>query len=129
MKISREARQIAKKLFGLCRSEGHLDEARVLESIDWLKTERPRHYIEILSHFARLVTAEVEAHTASVTSAQPVQDKNAFIKELKEKFGDRIKVTFETNPDLIAGVRVQVGSNVWDDSVAGRLKKIEEVLK
>jgi F-type H+-transporting ATPase subunit delta len=35
-------------------------------------------------------------------------------------------ISFDVNPDLIGGMRIQVGSDVFDGSIRSRLQKIGE---
>jgi F0F1-type ATP synthase delta subunit len=44
---------------------------------------------------------------------------------LAEAFGPRLDVSFATNAALIAGMRVTVGSVIYDSSVHGRLTALE----
>jgi len=37
-----------------------------------------------------------------------------------------LMISFNVNPDLIGGVRIQVGSDVYDGSVRSRLQRIGE---
>jgi F-type H+-transporting ATPase subunit delta len=37
-----------------------------------------------------------------------------------------LNLSFHVNPALVGGLRVKVGSDVYDGSVAARLQKLEE---
>jgi len=37
-----------------------------------------------------------------------------------------LNLSFEVNPALVGGLRVRVGSDVYDGSVAARLRQLEE---
>jgi len=39
-----------------------------------------------------------------------------------------VAVEFHVNPALIGGVRVRIGSDVWDGSVSGRLRELSAAL-
>lgn len=123
MKSPREARKTARTLFGDCMADGRLDAARVRAVTEALAAEKPRGYLAILQAFARRVRLEMERRHAVIESASPLTDA-----EMKELRADLARVhgddlTFETavRPGLIGGLRVRVGSDVWDGSVAGRL--------
>jgi F-type H+-transporting ATPase subunit delta len=45
---------------------------------------------------------------------------------LQRIYGQGLNITFTQNPALIGGLRVRVGSDVYDGSVAARLQNIEE---
>ena len=45
-------------------------------------------------------------------------------EDLRKKYGNDLTTEFKTNPDLIGGLRVRVGSDVWDGSVRARLQNL-----
>ena len=45
--------------------------------------------------------------------------------ELTKVYGPGITASFAENPALIGGLRIQVGSDVYDGSVRGRLAALE----
>jgi F-type H+-transporting ATPase subunit delta len=45
---------------------------------------------------------------------------------LEQRYGSGLDVGFAVNPALIGGLRVKVGSDVFDGSVKGRLASLEE---
>jgi len=49
-------------------------------------------------------------------------------RSLKKTYGDDLATDFSVNPNLIGGMRVKVGSNVWDGSVKARIKALENTL-
>ncbi|HEY3931431.1 MAG TPA: F0F1 ATP synthase subunit delta, partial [Verrucomicrobiae bacterium] len=46
--------------------------------------------------------------------------------EIKKKYGAGVSISFAQNPSLIGGLRIQVGSDLYDGSVKMRLQKLEE---
>jgi len=122
MKIPRKARASAKRLLQVCRPAGRLDESRVRETVKWLGTEKPRHYLAILQHLCRLVTVDEANSTAVLQSAAPLGASEAGITAtLRKQFGDDILIRTEIKPELLGGLRIRVGSDVWDGSIRGRL--------
>ncbi len=130
MKINREARQTAKKLFKLSVVNGQLDESRVRETVDALCTQKPRNYLAIATRLLKLVEIEVEQNSVSVTSAVALPDQGAAaFAALERKFGPALQKNYTINPALIGGLRVQRGSDVWDDSIRGRLNTLRQNLQ
>lgn len=127
MKINREARQTAKKLFKLSIVEGRLNEVRIRETVDALCTQKPRNYLAIATRLLKLVEIEVEQNTVTVTSAVDLPDRGAAaFAALERKFGPALQKNYTVNPSLIGGLRVQRGSDVWDDSIRGRLDTLRK---
>ncbi|MBX9742985.1 MAG: F0F1 ATP synthase subunit delta [Chthoniobacterales bacterium] len=126
MKISKEAQYLSRQLFDAAFVNGCLDEARSLKIAEAIEQTRPRYAFQILKEFTRLLRLELAKHHALVESATPLDEasKQAIMFTLKQ--GDP-QVTFSvtTNTSLIGGARIQLGSNVWDGSVAARLEKLK----
>ena len=123
MKISKQARRSAKELFLACRPNGVLDETRVRQVVQQVIQAKPRGYFAILSHFQRLLKLDVEKRTARVESPVPLaQGQQETIKaNLTRRYGDGLSFAFAQNPKLLGGLRVQVGSDVYDGSIQARL--------
>jgi F-type H+-transporting ATPase subunit delta len=127
VKISKRARRDAKELFRACRVNGLLDEAKVRQVVKQVIAAKPRGYIAILSHFQRLVRLDLDRRTARVQSPVPLAEpQQAAIKaNLTRRYGDGLIFAFTESTGLIGGLRVQVGSDVFDGSVQARLAALE----
>jgi len=130
MKISKQARRDGKALFNICRVGGVLDESRVRQAVSSVITQKPRGYLAMLSHFQRLVKLDIERRTARVESAATLPDELATsVKaELAWRYGQNLNVSFVVNKDLIGGLRVKVGSDVYDGSIRSRLNELAEAM-
>ncbi len=130
MKISKQARRDAKQLFVACRAGGLLDEAKVRQVVQNVIARQPRGYVAILSHFQRLVKLDIDRRTARVENA--VETTPALVESIQaglaRRYGSGLDITFHVNPALIGGIRIQVGSDVYDGSVAARLAALTETL-
>ncbi|MEI6870912.1 MAG: ATP synthase F1 subunit delta [Verrucomicrobiota bacterium] len=128
MKLSKEARKGARILFNAVCLGGLLDEAKVRLALAGIEERRPPHSRQILHEFHRLVRLQIERNTATVqtavklTSSQEAEIQSA----LRSNFGADLKAGFSVNPDLIAGTRVQIGSDVYDSNVKERLSRLSQ---
>ena len=82
----------------------------------------------LLMHFQRFVRLDCEAHTANVETAAPLPpdlqvDVHA---RLKDRYGSAIQTQFSLKPELIGGMRIKVGSTVYDGSVQSELVALEK---
>jgi F-type H+-transporting ATPase subunit delta len=109
---------------------GVLDEGRVRQAVKSVAEGKPRGYVATLSHFYRLVKLDIERRTARVESAAPLSDEIATTvkAELAWRYGQDLNVSFAVNKDLIGGLRVKVGSDVYDGSVRARLNELAEAM-
>ena len=128
MKISKRARQDAKQLFRSCVLNGLLDDDRARQTVQQIIAQKPRGYLAILTHFQRLVKLDVARRTAKIESAiqLPESLSTAIKANLARKYGPGLTVSFAQKQDLIGGLRVQVGSDVYDGSIRARLAELAD---
>ena len=128
MKINKQARREAKQLFRFCLVNGLLDENRVRDVVQDVIAAGRRDCPAILAHFRRLVRLEIVRRTATVESAAPLPaDLQASIEAgLKRRYGPGLTAVFAHRPALIGGMRIQVGSDVYDGSVRAGLAALEQ---
>lgn len=128
MKISKQARREARQLFRSCQANGLLDGNRVRQAVSLLVSQKPRGYVGILSRLQRLVKLDLEQHAASVESATPLAaDLQADVaNRINKIYGAGLDISFRQNPALIGGLRIQVGSDLYDGSVKTRLEQLEQ---
>ena len=124
MKISKEARRTSRQPFRACMVDGKLDESRVRTVVSGVASSKPRGYIGMLDAFARLVANEVSRQRALVESASALTPatQSELQASLSKKYGRQLTLDFSVNPELLGGIRVKVGSDVWDGSVKARLE-------
>jgi F-type H+-transporting ATPase subunit delta len=127
MSRTKQARRDAKELFRHCLMNGLLDEGRVREVVREVAQSRNRNRLKVLSHFRRLVELDQARHTAAVENATPLPaDMQASVQAgLSRAYGPGLNTTFTHNPELIGGMRIKVGSDVYDTSVKARLAALQ----
>ena len=130
MRGKRRTRRSARQLFRLCFVQGRLDEGRVRTVVERVIAAKRRGTTAVLSQFQRLVRLDRERHRASVESAVPLADRIRadVVANIATMHGDGIETSFVENPALIGGMRIKVGSAVYDGSVRARLDAIESGL-
>ena len=128
MKGNKQSRRGAKQLFKSCKVEGQLAEERVRQAVTLVIEKKPRGYFGILQELQRLVKLDVSSRSAGVESAvvlTEAQQQN--IREsLGRLKGGEVTVEFAVNADLIGGMRVKIGDDVFDGSVKTRLATLSE---
>jgi F-type H+-transporting ATPase subunit delta len=128
MKTKRQAQREARRLFRLCLVEGSLDERLVRAVVQQLIDAGRPGSLNLLTRFQRLVRLDRAAHGATVESVTPLPpDVRASIEEgLARIYGRGVDTRYTANPTLLGGVRITVGSDVYDGSIHGRLTALEE---
>ena len=130
MKINKESRQVSKQLLRSSFTDGQLDGGRIASLIKSLIEKKPRHYIQVLEAYQRLVRLEVEKRTATIETATelPPDAGTQIVANLKRRYGNDLTARFVVNKELLGGMRIRVGSDVWDSSVRNRLQRLQQQL-
>ena len=130
MKVSRRAKRGARELYRASVVDGQLDPARARQVASQLASSKRRGSLPLLSEFQRLVRLDHERRTAFVESAAPLADsmRADIVAHLHRMYGPTLEATFGENPALIGGVRIKVGSDVYDGSIRARLAALEASL-
>ena len=127
MKSNRKIARSARRLFRLCLVNGVLDEARTREVARRIALSGRRGSRAILSNFLRLVRLNLARRVAMVESAAPLPDdvRESVATGLINTYGAGVTATFSVNPALVGGMRIKVGSDVYDGSVRARLAALQ----
>jgi F-type H+-transporting ATPase subunit delta len=127
MQTRKQAERDAKKLYRACLVNGSLDEARVRGVVQRVLAAGGGGRLGVLSRWLRLVRLDRAKRLADVESAVPLPaDARAAIEAaLARVLGPDLATSFADNPALIGGVRVKVGSDVYDGSIQGHLAALE----
>ncbi len=130
MKINKEVRQLSKALLRASFIDGRLDQGHIARLVKSLIEKKPRHYLAVLDAYKRLLRLEIEKRSAVIESATQLSADAArqIVENLKSKYGADISTQFITNPELLGGMRIRVGNDVWDSSVRNRLQRLQATL-
>jgi F-type H+-transporting ATPase subunit delta len=126
IKITKQEKREAKQLYRLCLMNGLLDENRVRQVVQRVVASGERDYPSILAHFLRLVKLDFALHTATIESATPLPaDLQTLVQAgLTHRYGPGLTTAFVQRPELIGGMRIQVGCDVYDGSVRAGLEAL-----
>jgi len=130
MKINKEIRQLSREMLRASFRDGQLDPARISSIIDSVTARKPRNYIDVLKNYRRLLRLEVEKRRARIETASEMDPatQSEVVINLKKRYGSDLTPEFAVNPDLLGGMRIRVGSDVWDGSVRNRLERLQQQL-
>jgi len=128
-----KAKQIereAKQLFRWCIVGGVPDEARVRNAVRNVLEAKRRGRLALLDYFRRILRLERLGRTAEVASATPLPGalRASVSSNIERLYGPGISTSFVLNPALIGGMRIQVGSDVYDGSVRAGLAVLQKSL-
>ena len=130
MKVPKEVRKLSRALFRNSLTGGRLDRAKASAMVEQTLATKPRHYITALKSFQRMIRMELDKRHAVIESATPLDPAvgQEIITGLRASYGADITTELKVNPELIGGVRVRLGSDLWDSSILGRLNALQSNL-
>ncbi|MFK7850998.1 MAG: ATP synthase F1 subunit delta [Akkermansiaceae bacterium] len=128
MKISKVAAATARRLYGLCQVNGQLDDDKLRSVVSKLIESRPRDFRAILAGLHRLAKLEVARRTVTVESATDLTatEGQKVAAGLAKDYGDNLNIQYKTNPELLGGLRIKVGDDLFDGSVKGRIDRLSK---
>jgi len=130
MKINKEIRRLSREMLRASFTDGQLDPGRIASLVDSLIARKPRNCVAILQNYMRLLRLELEKRRARIETANAVDPETSskVIANLKKKYGNDLTTEFVVNPQLLGGMRIRVGSDVWDGTVRNRLELLQQQL-
>jgi F-type H+-transporting ATPase subunit delta len=130
MKINKEIRQVSREMLRASFTDGQLDAGRIRSLVDSLIGNKPRNYIDVLKNYRRLLRLELEKRRARIETASEVDPatQSELLDNLRKNYGSDLNAEFVVNPQLLGGMRIRVGSDVWDGTVRGRLERLQQQL-
>ncbi|MCE9543212.1 MAG: F0F1 ATP synthase subunit delta [Verrucomicrobia bacterium] len=127
MQIPKEARRMARELFEAALDDsGRPDSTKALSIADLVIKSAPRHALQILKEYTRLIRLETGKHHAIIESSAAIGDstRSAILKSLQRRDGGEVSLEIKVDPSLIGGSRIRLGSEVWDATMASRLNAL-----
>ncbi|MAF22646.1 MAG: H(+)-transporting ATPase [Roseibacillus sp.] len=126
MKISREAATTARRAFRMCVEGDRVVDEKLRRVFKKVAESKPRGWQAILHELKRLIRLEMERRQVLVESAKTLDDpsQNRVKDSLSRQYGDDLTFEFKVTPELLGGMRVRVGNDVWDGSVKTRLERL-----
>jgi len=123
MRASKQSKEFARQLFRLSLADGQVSAERVSAVLAHLNRQPPRQPLAVLRQYQRLVTAQLATNTALVEHGGAIDA--ALLRSIEtafvQKYQRPITASARPNPALIAGLRIRVGDDVYESSIASQL--------
>jgi F-type H+-transporting ATPase subunit delta len=120
---AKTAQKFARQLFAMSIVDGAVSADRVAGVLEYVEKHHPANPVMVLKAYRRLVAAELAKSLAVVEHAGAINDAMlaAIAASMTRKYGRSVAATARPSPALLAGLRVQVGDDIYESSVAGQL--------
>lgn len=119
----KQIKQLARQFLKMSIVDGVLSGDRVAGVLQYIEKHRPAGSLAILKVYQRLIAAEVARGQAVVEHAGSVNEKLLadIATSMSRRYSRKITSFAKPNHQLLAGLRVRVGDDVYESSVAGQL--------
>lgn len=130
MRADKKTKLLAKQLFKLSVVNGAVSPEQVTGVLGYIEKTAPRHSLALLKLYHRAVALELAKSRALVEHAGPVTDATLRSIEaaMTSKYKRPVTASAQPNPKLLAGLRVRVGSDVFEASVSGQLAALSSAV-
>lgn len=123
MRGSKQSQQLARQFFQLSLVDGHLSADHVAGVLAYLEKHPPKDTIGVLKAYRRLVATEVAKGQALVEHAGPVSESilASIAGAMSQRYNRQVTASARDNPALLAGLRIRIGDDVFESSIASQL--------
>jgi F-type H+-transporting ATPase subunit delta len=127
MSSRRKIAELAHQLFELSLDQGVVSTERVTGVLAWVDKHKPASASAVLRAYRRLVEADLGRRRAVIEYAGEVSPATfaAIASAMSKRFGRAIEAVPVPRPELIAGLRVRVGDNVFENNVVSQLAALQ----
>ena len=129
MKKSKTLQKIINKLAENSFKEGRIIENQVTKAIKILKSQPKIQAIQTLSEYLKQIKGRQKQHTMYIETVIPLSSTQ--IKKVKKIVEKKVRITeVSTNiePQILGGLRLQVGDDIWDESILGKINQVKEAI-
>lgn len=119
----KQVQLLARHLFQLSLVNGAISAERVGGVLEYIEKHRPSHTLAVLKAYQRLMAAEIARRQAVVEHAGPIAPAvlEGIARAMTQRYRRPVSSIARRNDTLLAGLRVRVGDDVYESSVAGQL--------
>ena len=121
--VSAKIRAYVKQLVQLSLVEGRVSAEQVSGVLEYLEKNPPANPQALLQAYHRAIAIELAKGEARVEHAGPVSPEilSAIAAALGKRYNRPVAATAVPNAALLAGLRVRIGDDLYESSVAGQL--------
>lgn len=122
-------RRLAKSLLQLSLSDdGRIKRNSVEEILESLRVSRPTGMVTILRLFLHQIRRHEYTYHARVEYGGKEGEKlsEKILEKLNQNSSKALDLTVIDNPKLIAGCKIRLGDDVYENSISDRLNKLQK---
>lgn len=126
MRGDKKTKLLAKQLFKLSLVNGQVSPEQVSGVLAYIEKSAPHHALVLLKLYRQAIATELAKSHARVEHAGPIAATTLaqIAAALTKKYQRPVTATAQPNAHLLAGLRVRIGSDVYESTVAGQLTQL-----
>ena len=130
MRGDKKTKLLAKQLFKLSLRDGQVSSEQVAGVLSYIEQAAPRHALALLKLYQQTIVTELAKSHARVEHAGPISATTLQLiaSAMTKKYARPVTATAQPNPRLLAGLRVRIGSDLYESSVAGQLATLSHAV-
>jgi F-type H+-transporting ATPase subunit delta len=131
MAMSSKIKKVAKKLLSLSLDkEGRVDEVKVKSILESLREDPPSNHRALLKEYQSETRRYLPTCQCALEVPDSGQSKVSTIltEKVNNSKENKFSINSSQNPSLIAGYKLRVGDDVYEDSIDQRLENLRKSL-
>ncbi len=126
MSAQKNVQSAARLFYKLSFVDGRLTQERISGVLEYVEKTKPVNALAVLKAYRRLIAAEVARNQALVEHAGEVSAETlqGIASTLSKTYQRAITANARPNPALLAGLRVRVGDDIYENSLASQLSQL-----
>lgn len=131
MATTSKTKKIAKKLLSLSLDEeGRVDESKVRSILDSLRQDPPSNHRALLHEYQSVTRRYLPSVQCGLEVPAGADDQvnQTLSDKVNASQGNNFSIDSSQNPRLIAGYKLRVGDDVYEDSIDQRLENLRKSL-
>lgn len=124
-KITKTVNKLAEKSF----KDGMLNQSKVTKFVKLLNSQSKSMAIFSLTRYLKQLRRIQKQHTLFIETVIPISlaQRNKITEKFRKKF-KITKVMTNLNPEILGGLKVRIGDEIWDGSLLNKLNQVREAI-
>lgn len=110
--------------------EGRVDVEKIELILSELRKEPVGRSIPILRSFFKIIKHKIDLYEGCLEKFDSREDSsfNLISQNLTQVRGNKVNLVIKENQSLIAGFRLRIGDDVYEDSISNRISRLKKSL-
>ena len=124
---SKQVQQSARQFLKMSIVDGAVSADRVAGVLQYIEKHRPSDSVAVLKAYQRLIASELARREARIEHAGPTNPAMlaGIAASMTRKYNRPVSAVPRRNDALLAGLRIRVGDDVYESSVASQLAALD----